>query len=194
MIRKNSAFALIATLLLCFCKFAWGQGNAEAAKFSREGFQATKDKDWNKAVDSFHKASELDHKQTPNLVAVLQQRGTAYANEQKFPEAIADFSEALKMYSQTLPPEHKLIAITRIRLGRALLRQNHYAEAESQSRTGYLLLTQQPIPPQNWLTDARTDLVQEYEAMHQPLKAAYYRAALAIHPRPISPNQPSSNP
>jgi tetratricopeptide (TPR) repeat protein len=97
MMRKNSTFVLIAALLLCFCKFAWGQGNAEAAKFSRDGFQATKDKDWNKAVDAFHKASELDHKQTPNLVAVLQQRGTAYANEQKFPEAIADFSEALKL-------------------------------------------------------------------------------------------------
>ena len=97
MMRKNSAFALIAALLLCLCKFAWGQGNAEAVKFSREGFQATKDKDWNKAVDAFHRASELDHKQTPNLVAVLQQRGTAYANEQKFPEAIADFSEALKL-------------------------------------------------------------------------------------------------
>jgi tetratricopeptide (TPR) repeat protein len=97
MMRKNSAFALIAALLVYFCKFAWGQGNAEAAKFSRDGFQATKDKDWNKAVDAFHKASELDHKQLPNLVAVLQQRGTAYANEQKFPEAIADFSEALKL-------------------------------------------------------------------------------------------------
>jgi eukaryotic-like serine/threonine-protein kinase len=127
--------------------------------------------------------------------------GTALANlggvsmqRRQYAPAESYFSEALKMYSQTLPPEHKLIAITRIRLGRALLRQNHYAEAESQSRTGYLLLTQQPIPPQNWLTDARTDLVQEYEAMHQPLKAAYYRAALAIHPRPISPNQPSSNP
>jgi tetratricopeptide (TPR) repeat protein len=97
MMKKNSAFALIPALLLCFCKLAWGQGNAEAAKFSREGFQATKDKDWNKAVDAFRKASELDHKQTPNLVAVLQQRGTAYANEQKFPEAIADFSETLKL-------------------------------------------------------------------------------------------------
>jgi tetratricopeptide (TPR) repeat protein len=99
MMRKNSAFILIVALLLCFSGFAWAQGNAEAVKFSREGFQATKDKDWNKAVAAFRKASELDHKQTPNLVAVLQQRGTAYANEQKFPEAIADFSEAVKLKS-----------------------------------------------------------------------------------------------
>ena len=97
MIRKNSAFALIATLLLCFCKFAWGQGNAEAAKFSREGFQATKDKDWNKAVAAFGKAAELDSKLAPNLIAALQQRGAAYTSQQKFPEAIADFNEALKM-------------------------------------------------------------------------------------------------
>src|SRR5882724_1069517 len=97
MMRKNSAFILIVALLLCFSGFAWAQGNAEAVKFSREGFQATKDKDWNKAVAAFRKASELDRKQTPNLVAVLQQRGTAYANEQRFPEAIADFSEAVKL-------------------------------------------------------------------------------------------------
>ena len=95
--RKNSAFVLIAALLLCICKFAWGQGNAEAVKFSREGFEATKDKDWNKAVASFRKAAELDSKQAPNLIATLQQRGTAYTNEKKFPEAIADFNEALKM-------------------------------------------------------------------------------------------------
>jgi tetratricopeptide (TPR) repeat protein len=97
MMRKNSTFVLIAALLVWFCKFAWGQGNAEAVKFSREGFQATKDKDWSKAVDAFRKAAELDGKQAPNLMAALQQRGTAYTSEQKFPEAIADFSEALKM-------------------------------------------------------------------------------------------------
>ena len=97
MMRKNSAFVLIAALLLCICKFAWGQGNAEAVKFSREGFEATKNKDWNKAVAAFRKAAELDSKQAPNLIATLQQRGTAYTNEKKFPEAIADFNEALKM-------------------------------------------------------------------------------------------------
>ena len=77
--------------------FAWGKVTRKQSKFSREGFQATKNKDWNKAVDAFRKAAELDGKQTPNLIAALQQRGTAYTNEQKFPEAIADFSEALKM-------------------------------------------------------------------------------------------------
>jgi tetratricopeptide (TPR) repeat protein len=97
MMRKNSAFVLIAALVLCFCKFAWGQGNAEAVKFSREGFQATKDKDWNRAVAAFGKAAELDSKLAPNLIAALQQRGAAYTSEQKFPEAVADFSEALKM-------------------------------------------------------------------------------------------------
>ena len=95
--RKNSAFVLIAALLLCFCKFASGQGNAEAVKFSREGFQAIKDKDWNRAVAAFGKAAELDSKLAPNLIAALQQRGAAYTSEQKFPEAIADFNEALKM-------------------------------------------------------------------------------------------------
>jgi tetratricopeptide (TPR) repeat protein len=95
--KENSGFILMTALALCFSEFAQAQGNPEAAKFSREGMEATKSKDWNKAVDAFRKAAELDHKQAPNLIAALQQRGTAYTSEQKFPQAIADFSEALKM-------------------------------------------------------------------------------------------------
>lgn len=105
--------------------------------------------------------------------------GVAMVRKQYAP-AQSYFSEALQMFSQTLPADHKLIAITRIRLGRALLRQNRYADAEAESRAGYELLIRQPVPPKNWVIDARTDLIQEYEDLHQPLKAAYYRAALAM--------------
>jgi tetratricopeptide (TPR) repeat protein len=95
--KNLSILWLSVVLTFSLPDFSRAQGNAEAVKFSREGFQATKDKDWNKAVDAFRKAAELDGKQAPNLIAALQQRGAAYTNEQKFPEAIADFSEALKM-------------------------------------------------------------------------------------------------
>jgi len=156
-----------------------------------EGKLGEAEADFNRALDIWMSVYNGKHYYIGTALANL---GGLSMQRRQYSPAESYFNEALRMYIQTLPAEHKLIAITRIRLGRALLRQNHYADAESQSRTGYLLLTQQPIPPQNWLTDARTDLVQEYEAMHQPLKAAYYRAALAIHPRPNSPNPPSSNP
>jgi len=95
--KNLSILWLSVALTFSFPCFSRAQGNPEGARFAREGMEAAKNKDWNKAVDAFRKAAELDRKQAPNLIAALQQRGAAYTSEQKFPEAIADFSEALKM-------------------------------------------------------------------------------------------------
>jgi len=112
--------------------------------------------------------------------------GTALANlggvsmdRKQYTPAESYFRESLHMYTETLPAGHKLLAITRIRLGRSLLRQNRFADAEAESLAGYNLLSNQPFPPQTWLADARADLVEEYDGLHQPFKAAYFRAQLA---------------
>jgi tetratricopeptide (TPR) repeat protein len=99
--KKYSAFTLMIALALCVSQFAHAQANKqtakEVAKYSRDGFEATEAKDWDKAVDAFRKATELDKKQEPNLVSALQHRGMEYTTQQQYPEAIADFSEALKL-------------------------------------------------------------------------------------------------
>lgn len=95
--KSFSLFCLIGALAFCFSDFAYGQGKAEAAKFARQGAEAAKNKDWEQAVEAYQKAAELDPKNAPNLAAVLQQRAVAYTSEQKYPEAIADFDEAIKM-------------------------------------------------------------------------------------------------
>jgi tetratricopeptide (TPR) repeat protein len=73
--------------------------NAEAAKIAREAADAAKAKDWNKAVEGFKRATEMDHKFADNYFAALVQRGAVYREQQKFPESIADFTEALKIKS-----------------------------------------------------------------------------------------------
>ena len=85
------------------------------------------------------------------------------------------FREALGIYAQTLPADHLNVGIGRVRLGRALLFDKRYQEAEVESRTGYEILTKQPSAPQRWMNNARTDLAREYEALHQPDKAAKFR-------------------
>jgi len=100
--KKYSALTLIMALAFCASQFVQAQANKdakEAAKYSKEGFEATENKDWDKAVDAFRKAAQLDRKQAPNLVAALQHRGMEYTTQKQFPEAIADFSEALKLKS-----------------------------------------------------------------------------------------------
>jgi tetratricopeptide (TPR) repeat protein len=83
-------FAIGATVL-------FGQGNQEAANLTREGIEASKANDWDKAIAAFKKAAQLEARYAPNLSSALQQRASVYMNERKFPEAIADYSEALKI-------------------------------------------------------------------------------------------------
>jgi serine/threonine-protein kinase len=91
------------------------------------------------------------------------------------------FREALQIYSQTLPAEHLNVGIARVRLGRALLLDKRFAEAEAQSRAGFEILSKQPSAPERWMQNARTDLVREYEALHQPEQAAKFQNNLVTN-------------
>jgi tetratricopeptide (TPR) repeat protein len=77
-----------------------GQGNPEAARLSREGVEAAKAKDWNKAVDSFRRAAQVepqDKKNSDNLAIALLQRATALVAQHNYDAAINDLNEAIKL-------------------------------------------------------------------------------------------------
>ena len=109
-----------------------------------------------------------------NLAGVLVDR-KEYGRAEKL------FQEALQIYSQTLAPDHQNVGIAHTRLGRALLRDRRYAEAEAEILIGYDILAKQSNPPQMWLQNARTDLSEVYDALHQPDKASKFRAELAAN-------------
>ena len=88
---------LVTTLGLSMAKSAQQEGNPEAAKIAREGAQAAKDQDWNKAIERFRKASEIDRKYTQNMAIAYQQRAFSYANDQRFQDALNDLNEAIKI-------------------------------------------------------------------------------------------------
>src|SRR5262249_3534707 len=91
------ALCLVMTLGFSIAQAAQQEGNPQAAKIAREASQAAKDQDWNKAIDGFRKASEMDRKYTANLAAAYLQRAYGYANEQRFQDALNDLGEALKV-------------------------------------------------------------------------------------------------
>jgi tetratricopeptide (TPR) repeat protein len=106
--KKYSALSAIIALAVCVSQVAQAQGKKEGSKgqtaneanrFAREGAEASKNQDWDKAVDLLRKATNLDHKYAPDLAAVYQGRGYAYAKSQQYQEAIQDFTEALKIKS-----------------------------------------------------------------------------------------------
>jgi eukaryotic-like serine/threonine-protein kinase len=68
--------------------------------------------------------------------------------------------------------------IGRIKLGRALVGQKRYTEAETELLAGYQILTTQTSPSVSWLRNAREDLVKLYQASNQPDKATRFEAEL----------------
>src|SRR6516165_6258395 len=95
----KTLFALcVASILgLSIAPAAQQEGNPEAAKIAREGSQAAKDQDWDKAVEKFRKASEMDRKFTQSLALAYQQRAYSYAKDQRFQDALNDLNEAIKI-------------------------------------------------------------------------------------------------
>src|SRR6266404_4495675 len=101
--KKSFAFTLITALALCVSQVCHGQAKKtsnEANKLAREGAEAAKNQDWDKAVELLRKATALDHKYSDELAAVYQRRGYADASEQKYQDAITEYGEALKLTPQ----------------------------------------------------------------------------------------------
>jgi serine/threonine-protein kinase len=87
------------------------------------------------------------------------------------------YRQALQMYAETLSADHQNVGITKVRLGRALLLERRYPEAEVESRAGYEILLK-TNPEGHWIKTAPKDLPEVYEALSSR-KAAKFRAELA---------------
>jgi tetratricopeptide (TPR) repeat protein len=90
---------LVTAFGLSIAQSAQQEGNPEAAKFAREAAQAAKDQNWDKAIEGFRKASEKDRKFAASLALAYQQRAYAYANDQRFQDALNDLGEAIRIKS-----------------------------------------------------------------------------------------------
>lgn len=101
--KTISNLCLIGAMAIIFGQLAQAKekkGNPEAAKVVQEAKQAVAEKDWNKAIELYRKAAELDRTFVTNLSIAYQQRGFVAMNEQRFQEAMLDFSEAIKITPQ----------------------------------------------------------------------------------------------
>jgi eukaryotic-like serine/threonine-protein kinase len=110
------------------------------------------------------------------LAIALSNLASVYSAREQWPRAEKLFRQAIPIYIETQSAGHINTGIARIKLGRTILRQHRYAEAEAESRAGYEILIKQMDPNVSWLVNARKDLVEEYTALHQPEKAAQFRA------------------
>jgi tetratricopeptide (TPR) repeat protein len=116
--KRSFAFILIAALTLSgsrICQAA-EKKNPEANKLAREGAEAAKNQDFDKAVDLLKKAAGMDRKYTDELSAVYQQRGYAAATDQRYGDAINDYNEALKLTPEQAARIHEQRAAVEMKI------------------------------------------------------------------------------
>ncbi len=114
------------------------------------------------------------------LVAIaLSNVAGIYMDKKDYPHAEQIFRDVIRRYTETLPPDNVNTGIAHIKLGRTLLRQNRYKDAEHETRAGYEILIKQSSPSTSFTHAARKDLAAEYDALNQPQQAARFRAELA---------------
>ena len=116
--KRSFAFVLVTALALCasqVCQAA-EKKNPEANRLARDGVEAAKNQDFDKAVDLLKKATAMDKKYGDELSAVYQQRAYAAANDQRYGDAINDYNEALKLTPQNAARIHEQRAAVEMKI------------------------------------------------------------------------------
>ena len=114
------------------------------------------------------------------LVAIaLSNVGSIHTDKKDFAGAEVIFRDVVRRFTETLGPDNVNTGIAQIKLGRALLRQSKYDEAQAATLAGYDVLIKQSNPQTSFVRAARKDLVADYEALKEPEKAARFRAEMA---------------
>jgi eukaryotic-like serine/threonine-protein kinase len=113
------------------------------------------------------------------VAIALANVASQYMDKKDYVGAEPIFRDVIRRLTEVLPPDNVNTGIARVKLGRVLLRQNRYAEAEEQTHAGFVSLSKQMDPTVSWLRSARKDLVAEYTGMNQPEQAAKYKEATA---------------
>jgi tetratricopeptide (TPR) repeat protein len=107
-------FALSIFILMSAAAICSAQPNPEANKIAREAGEAAKNQDWDTAIDGFRKAAGMDKKYEANVAAALQQRAADATKQNRFPDAITDLSEAIKMHPNVAAFEQRAYVYMRM--------------------------------------------------------------------------------
>jgi serine/threonine-protein kinase len=71
-------------------------------------------------------------------------------------------------------------AVAHLKLGRALLREGRFSDAEPEALFGYNYLVKKVTSTDRFLLFARKDLAAIYDGLHDAAKAARYRSELEL--------------
>jgi Flp pilus assembly protein TadD len=198
--KKNFVFTLVTALALCAAQLYPAEANKnakESNRLAREGADAAKNQDWDKAVELLRKATALDHKYADELAGVYQGRGYAFAKNQQFQEAIQDYSDALKMkpndpriYEQRAAVEMKMYDYDKALADYSELIKLKPNEVRYLNYRAYIYEIKEDI--QNSMAD--TEKVLKLAPNNQEAKARKQRLEQKLANPPLTPPPPQTGP
>ncbi len=154
-----------------------------ASTVNELGIMALREKKFDDADAYFARNADIYRavfKRPHNLLATaLANRGSVFAARGDNIQAERYIRDAIGVFGQTVAPTHVDIGIARVKLGRVLMRQGKFSDAERESAAGLDILVPQMSPAASWLKNARSDLVQIYDSLGQTAKATAMRVAQA---------------
>lgn len=106
-----------------------------------------------------------------NLGSICQQQKDYACAEKMYREAVRRFDEKTA--------ESVNAAIAHVKLGRTLLSEQKFGEAETTTLAGYNYLVKHAAPGNVYLTNARKDLAAIYDGLHEREQSSRFRAELA---------------
>jgi serine/threonine-protein kinase len=157
-----------------------GQVNATVATTENQlGIVATQAKKYDEATRYFTQARDtwerLYGDAYPSIAVADSNLGSICMAQKDLPCAERQFRlavERLRKYA----PNTLNDAVAHVKLGRTLLREGRFADAEPETLRGYQFLVKNVSPNDQFLAGARKDLAADYDALHKPNLAARFRA------------------
>jgi serine/threonine-protein kinase len=165
---------------LAICQHLYGNAHPTVAELVNElGSVAVKQERFDDAERLFQRMigtyEAIYHDRNHYQVAVgMANLASVYMNRKQWARAEPLLREALRICIATQGPDHINTGIAHVKLGRTLLRQERYQEAEAQTLAGYRILIKQSNPTDSFLRAARKDLREAYTALNEPEKAKEY--------------------
>jgi serine/threonine-protein kinase len=113
------------------------------------------------------------------VAVALSNLGSVYMDRKDYAHAEQNFRDAVRRFTEALGSENVNTGEARLKLGRTLLRETRYKDAQPETLAAYQILIKQTSPATSYIRAARKDLAAEYDGLRQPQEAARYRAELA---------------
>jgi len=145
-------------------------GGGTEMKCPRCGFTQA---DFKKAEQIYEAVYGKDHSST---IGVLASLADVYLDEKRYADAERELRDVITRFGRLPSADPLRLGAAHIGLGEALGFEKKYKDAEVELLAGYGMLLKQAGPSAERVQAARSDLVAVYDALHEPEKAARFRA------------------